>query len=182
MTIPDCSVYFARCFTTRGMDIGAIKIGSSHYVAHRLDAISTNQPYDCRLIGTCPGNMLEEYAAHLWLRPYRISGEYFHADPEVMDFVERACTSNQFPLPVHDANEYLPSAAEARNFLECHGLTLEDLAATSGSKVASYKTAFNNDTRPTRRMIAAMMVAALRKGHVIRWQADLSRPPLQVAA
>jgi hypothetical protein len=168
-------VYFARCFTARGLDMSAIKIGCSYHLPDRLDALACNLPFDCRLITQCPGSLFEEAIAHLWLKSHRIAGEYFHDAPEVLDFVSEVERTGRFPLKLSVASEYpLPTMAEARNFMARHGLVVADLAAASGVQSPSgYAGMIKRDLKPNRRFIAAMVVAALRKGRRVHWRSDL---------
>lgn len=168
-------VYFARCYTAKGADMGAIKVGCSYHVPNRLLAVECNQPFNLRLVGTCPGTLFEEAVAHLWLKSHRIGGEFFHDHPDVVSFMEEAITKQVFPLGISVAREHMPSAEEAKYFMQRHGLTIADLAAATGVRsTMTYAPPFKRGVAPNRRIVAAMMVAALRKGQRINWPRDLS--------
>lgn len=174
MSNPNWRVYFARCFTARGVDMHAIKIGCSFNLPHRLDGVTCCQPYDCKLIATVPGELFEEAVCHLWLKSHRIAGEYFHDDPEVMEFIAACERDGKLPLPMLVSRDHLPDADEARNFMARHELTIADLARAAGvQSPRSYEVQLKPGKSPNRRFIAAMMTAALRKGRSIDWLADL---------
>jgi hypothetical protein len=174
-------VYFARCIAANGADMGAIKIGCSYQPLDRVGAVSALQPYECKLLATCAGTMLEEAIAHLWLREHRIAGEFFHDTPEVMAFVDEVIRTGAFPVRFRiGASEYLPSMAEATAFMARHGLVVDEMQALTGATSTTYRDQIKLGKRPNRRFIAAMMVAALRRGHRINWPQDVR--PLDDAA
>jgi hypothetical protein len=167
-------VYFARCIAANGADMGAIKIGCSYHPLDRVGAVSALQPYDCRVLASCPGTMLEESVAHLWLRDHRIAGEFFRDAPEVMAFVDEVAGHGRFPERLAiGASEYLPNMTQAKNFMARHSVGVDEMQALTGATSSAYRDQIKLGKNPNRRFIAAMIVAALRRGHRVNWPQDL---------
>jgi hypothetical protein len=179
----DSQVYFARCLTANGADMGAIKIGCTYSLDVRLVAIGHSLPFHCEVITSCAGTMFEESAVHLWLADHRISGEYFHDAPEVLRFVAAVQEKRKLPLHLTIRNEYpFPSMDEAFNFMARHGLAADDLSALTRTRTVTYQNMIARRDKPNRRFIAALMVAALKKGHHVDWRRDLGAIRARVAA
>ena len=70
-------VYFARCIGPKGDPIGAYKVGCSYGHNDRVQQFTANLPFTAELVAVTPGSLVMEACCHLWLKPYRIAGEYF---------------------------------------------------------------------------------------------------------
>lgn len=175
----DTRIYFARCIAANGADMGAIKIGCSCDVERRQSQVETLLPFSMETIATCPGDFFDEYLLHFWLRNDRISGEYFHDRGEVMRLAERATRTGKFPLDIEirrpdDWTDWV-KMSDAIQFMDQYGLTLADVAGESQSKLRTYDQHIKKDDVPNRRFVAALIVAALRKGNAVRWPSDFAR-------
>jgi hypothetical protein len=76
------SVYFAEAD-------GRIKIGWSRKVSTRLAQLQTGSGVPIRLLGTMPGGLAVERRIHRQFAAARLSGEWFTATPELLDFIAR---------------------------------------------------------------------------------------------
>jgi hypothetical protein len=76
-------VYFIRAGSS-----GPIKIGRSNNVDGRLSGLQTAHHADLKLILKVPGGAAVESAFHAALSQYRIRGEWFQPDAEVLRFIE----------------------------------------------------------------------------------------------
>ncbi len=169
------SIYFAQCIAPNGMDMGAIKIGCSYGVGSRLSSISNQVPFACKRLATCPGEMFEESVLHAWLRHERIRGEFFHDGGETRRLVDLVAVTGKFPLAIDPMDLTRPLAwlqpSNVERFMDVHGLTLAEAAAFAGGKLRSYEIQIKAGV-PSRRFVAALVVAALKKGHRVNWDSD----------
>lgn len=178
-------IYFARCIAANGADMGAIKIGCSWHFRERAASISAQVPFRCEVLTTCPGEMFEESALHMWLKADHIRGEFFHDRGEVRRFVELVRQTDAMPITIEPNRPPWPWVKKpgVLNFMAVHGLSLSDATKVSGALLKSYEVMMNSTKGPSRRFVAALTVAALRKGHVVDWQSDfLTVAPTQEAA
>lgn len=67
-------------------DETAIKIGKSDNPLTRLSSLQTGNPRELKLLGSSP--LLEESDVHLKFNEYRIRGEWFTCEPEIIQFCE----------------------------------------------------------------------------------------------
>jgi DNA-binding transcriptional ArsR family regulator len=74
------SVYFADAG-------GQIKIGWSKRVSARLAQLQTGSAAPIKLIGTMPGGLAVERRVHEKFAHLRLSGEWFTATPELLEYV-----------------------------------------------------------------------------------------------
>lgn len=178
-------LYFAACIGPDGADLGAIKIGCSGDVKRRTDRLSAGQPYTCKLLACCPGAFLEEAVIHEWLHADQISGEFFHDGPAVQLLISRTRETSRMPLAVHSGSVPLRwiDQSGVANFIAAHGLTLSEAAALTGRRLDFFEAGVRQKT-PPRRVVAALAVAAIRKGGTVDWTTDFlaHEPELQRAA
>ncbi len=71
-------------FIQMGED-GPIKIGHSRDVGRRLKSMQTSCPALLRLLGTIAG--AQECLVHVRFHHLRIAGEWFRAEPDLLDFI-----------------------------------------------------------------------------------------------
>lgn len=77
------SLYFVQ----RGAG-GPVKIGVSTDVASRVRTLQCASEDELRLLVTVPTSELAEREAHRRFAPYRIRGEWFRAEGELLAFIE----------------------------------------------------------------------------------------------
>lgn len=78
------SVYFLAC------NDEFVKVGHSQH-GHRGSALQTGSPYDLVLLGTMPGDEMDERAIHAELRAYHHRGEWFRLTPDVVRVILAHC-------------------------------------------------------------------------------------------
>lgn len=81
-------VYFVQCHDR-------VKIGFSLHPALRLVKISTDAPYECKLLGVVDADEFPERELHERFAAYRKRGEWFLAVAPILDFIAGQCE----PLP-----------------------------------------------------------------------------------
>ena len=167
------SIYFAECIAPDGKPIGAVKIGCSSNVKVRAQKLSAGQPYICNVLASCPGGFLEEAFLHEWLRTDRIDGEFFRDTAEVRRLAASTRETQRFPLPVVVGSVPLRWIDQSGvfNFLVAHDLPLEQAAELTGRDPVFFE-AGSRQKVPQRRFVAALAVAAVRKGDTVDWSAD----------
>lgn len=69
-----------------------IKIGTSTDYASRIRTLQTGSPVQLELLGTVPGGRLEEQSIHHKFRQFRVSGEWFRAEIELIEYIKAVCT------------------------------------------------------------------------------------------
>jgi len=67
-----------------------IKIGVAGDVELRLSNLQVGSPYKLLLLVSFPGNELLEKILHNLLKPYKVRGEWFKMDDEVLDVIDIA--------------------------------------------------------------------------------------------
>jgi hypothetical protein len=78
-----CVVYFVQ---ESGM--GAIKIGATGNLKHRIDILRVSSPYEMRVLAQVPGDeRLEKYVHHCF-HSFRIRGEWYRSTPELLACIE----------------------------------------------------------------------------------------------
>lgn len=75
------TIYFVRC-------VDWVKIGWSSDLKGRLKSLQTTAPGEIKLIGKTRGSIKQERDLHSRFAHHRVSGEWFNADPEILEFVE----------------------------------------------------------------------------------------------
>ena len=77
-------IYFAHC-----KPIGSVKIGTAKEPKKRLSSLQTGCPGPLQLVGVIPGGQIEEAALHREFKQFRMNGEWFRDDPELMTCIHR---------------------------------------------------------------------------------------------
>lgn len=168
-------VYFARVIGPHRVPIGAIKVGCSYEHDARLTAIASNQPYTLELLTAAPGDFISEAVIHLLFREHRISGEFFHENCVVMDYVEEVRERGTAFEYIQDHSvgyEWLPAAA-TQAFMDYHGLTTEGVCRRLGRSPSAFlgKPA----AMANRKFVAAALLEAVWKQaypRFVRWPTD----------
>ena len=162
-------IYFGRCVAANGADMGAIKIGCSARVEERIAAISTQVPFTCEKLATCPGGWFAEEVLHMWLRADQIRGEFFHDRGETRRLTNLVAATGELPFMVPDVPHWEISSVVALAFMAAHGITAATIAALTGGKVKSYEAMLATQVLPSRRVVAALTVAAIQKQQAVDW-------------
>jgi hypothetical protein len=76
-------VYFIQA----GGPTGPVKIGRSVRPVTRLAQLQTAQPQPLRGLGVLPERVVVERQMHVNWLPYRIRGEWFHANPNLIGYI-----------------------------------------------------------------------------------------------
>ena len=74
-------------FVQSGGEQGPIKIGSTSNVKGRIASLQTAHPEPLRVRLLVPGNTETELAFHRRFAEFRMSGEWFRADPALLEFI-----------------------------------------------------------------------------------------------
>jgi hypothetical protein len=75
-------IYFIRCESF-------VKIGFTSGSAERRAAtLATGNPFEVELLFDCHGTIAEEQSLHVDFRHLHVRGEWFRADPELLDFIQ----------------------------------------------------------------------------------------------
>lgn len=77
-----CYIYFVS-------DGTAIKIGQASNIIKRIGAMQTSHVKPLKLLASVQGHSSIEKHLHMRFRHLRITGEWFKAEPELMEFIER---------------------------------------------------------------------------------------------
>lgn len=83
------TIYFIRM----GED-GPIKIGRTRDVQERLAGLQTANPYKLSILATIVAPTILELQIHAYFNEYRLEGEWFEPQPEVLEFVDLIKSSN----------------------------------------------------------------------------------------
>lgn len=173
-------VYFARCVAPNGADMGAIKIGCSHRLDSRITQLSAGEPFRCELLTKFQGTSFSEAAIHFLLRAHKIRGEYFHAEPPVMEMVNRVKRTGVNPLPIKERGEKAPyvwmKMPQVVSFMERHDISAADVADVTGAREKTYANHITKNPIPNRRFVAALTVAAIERGHEVEWPHSFRLP------
>ena len=76
-------------FIEEGLD-GKIKIGYSTNPSERLKTLQTSNPRTLRLLITIEGNEQDEKILHTKFSKYRLQGEWFEPNEEILIFIEES--------------------------------------------------------------------------------------------
>jgi hypothetical protein len=71
---------------------GRIKIGWSKKVGTRIAQLQTGNAEPIELLGVLPGGRFHERRLHQQFAAARLSGEWFAATPDLLAFIESACS------------------------------------------------------------------------------------------
>lgn len=169
----DRSVYIARCLGPNGDPIGAIKVGCSFGFDKRLEAVARNQPFTLELITHVPGHLIMEKACHLYLKKYRIDGEFFHESEAVMKFANTAKErGTAFYYFSDDGFDHLPEKA-VQAFMEYQGISLDAVCEYLGVPLKRYAGKLDGKRNST--VIAAAALLAQSQGRFVNWPGDALR-------
>lgn len=166
-------VYFAKCFLTDGRDMDAVKIGCATYPEHRIKSVAANQPFRVELVTHMPGDMFMEHFLHMWLRGDRISGEFFHLRGETHRILQHVMQHGTHPFPIRwTAPEGTFATLDVVQFMERHGISVDQVRTASGTRLRSYEAILKNERCGNRRFLAALAVTAVKRGVEIDWPND----------
>lgn len=184
MILPKSRVYFARCLTWSGQDMMAIKVGLAIDPVKRAKSVCSQQPYECELVATVPGDSFIEHFVQMWLRAYHLGGEYFRAEGETIRLMDHAREHGELPLPVSERQLGVKfSELDVSGFMARNHLTFRDVEALSGTARGHYQKRFERTGYMNRRMLAALAVAAVKRGVSVQWPLDfIPEKPMQKAA
>jgi len=65
-----------------------IKIGFTRNMTRRFEGINSSVPYDITLLHEMPGSFDLEVDMHRKFKHLRVKGEWFRAEPELVDFIQ----------------------------------------------------------------------------------------------
>lgn len=82
--VPPDNVYFVQVQPPDG----PIKIGRATSVHDRISSLQTGSPYPLHVLHTYPCERTEEKALHARFQHLRIHGEWFKAEPELLEFID----------------------------------------------------------------------------------------------
>jgi len=85
--------YFVR-------DGDAIKIGSSIRPQKRVEAIQTGSPRTIELLAIVPQSVADEFTTHQKFAHLRSRGEWFRAEPDLLDYIEHLIRAMASAAPV----------------------------------------------------------------------------------
>lgn len=86
-------------FIQSGGQSGPLKIGVSANPLLRLRELQQGNPDRLEIIGTMPGNRRLERAYHELHDHIRIRGEWFAAEPELLESIALGCVDSRVVLP-----------------------------------------------------------------------------------
>lgn len=169
-------VYFAKCIGPTGDPIGAYKIGCSYGWNFRTKQISAAMPFSLEVEATVQGGFVMETAIHLCLKEDCISGEYFHARGEVLEFVKRCATTGSPFARINDAagTDGMPDGS-LEAFMKFHEVSLHDACSVLGVSVKDYEKKVAKGSFRSRKIVAAVALAAARRGQYVNWPSDALR-------
>lgn len=177
MIVPKSRVYFAKCDTVFGLDMGVVKVGLSHSPMDRVKAVS-NGPFVCSLICDTPGDMFLEHFCHMWLHKDRIGGEYFKHSVEVTRLVDSIIETGSLPFPIKFVQpEGVFVELDVASYMDAKGISFRDIEKASGVSCQRYRKVLEKQRYGSRKFLAALAVTAVKHGHTIKWSRDF-KPPL----
>lgn len=77
-------------FIQQGLS-GPIKIGVSANPSRRLVNLQVANPFPLKIIGMIPGTVVEEEKIQKLFEKFRIQGEWFSPDEEIINFIKENC-------------------------------------------------------------------------------------------
>lgn len=172
------SVYFATCWLPNGVDTGMIKVGVSVDTESRLPGLGTGNPLDHRLFGEVPGDYFSECLAHLILRPFKVRGEYFWFTPDCRAVVEQMISQECVHASVADGGEprFCVAMMDVRSGMRRLRVSLDELAVSYGRRTSVFKTLQDNKPVFSRPLMAAVVLAAVKKGRRVVMPDDFLKP------
>jgi hypothetical protein len=106
---PEAVVYAIQVVNTR-----YIKIGTTTNLTNRLASLQTGSPFLLEVVATWPGNKQLESVLHRELAQFRINGEWFNVDEQIIHEAVRRFHLRQLPLPIDDAPQELAQIVPIR--------------------------------------------------------------------
>lgn len=172
-------VYFARCVTDGGIDMKAIKIGCSHDIDARVAGLQASMPFRCEVLASFPGHTIAENFLHMWLHSIRIRGEFFHDAPELMELIAYVQEHEALPFPIEFcADTDWVNNLDLPEYLRRKKLTMRSACKLAGV-TSNYPKLLEQQPSGNRRVVAAVMVGAVKAGHRVRYPKDF--PKLRVS-
>lgn len=90
-----------------------VKVGYSTNVRKRLIDLQTSASVKLRMEFSCAGDRELERALHAFLKPYRVSGEWFRYGPHIHDLIDEMCDFRSVKADDIDMEEWgVPISAE----------------------------------------------------------------------
>lgn len=88
---------------------GPIKIGFTKHIRHRLSVVQVGNPALVRLIAVTEGGRTQEFELHNRFKKYRLYGEWFEPNPELLEYISQFkslnIVSSDFQKPIKRGNE-----------------------------------------------------------------------------
>lgn len=182
MNKPDSNVYFADCTTITGVDMGVVKIGVSHAVEKRVEAVAVNQPFKMQLICHTPGDLFLEYFVHMWLWKDRVSGEFFRRSDEMDRIIAGIQKNGRLPFAVTRTGEQINFCEnDCPAYMARMNISFKDIEVHAGIGTQHYRKLLETHKSGNRRFLAALAVASVKMGNRINWVRDFRPPPLSGA-
>lgn len=173
MIVPNSHVYFAKCETVDGIDMGVVKIGLSHDPVQRMKMLGANEPFRCELICHTPGDMFLEYFCHMWLKAEHVAGEYFRHSEEVDRLVASVQSKGKLPFPIKFVGkEGFFIHLDVAGYMDRNGITFRDIEKATGVNTQNYRKLLEKQSYGNRRFLAAVAVTAVKKGLTVHWARD----------
>lgn len=119
------SVYYIRC----GGAGGLIKIGTAVDPRKRLSQLQTGNGETLSLLAVEPGGLDIEGRRHRQFRAYRARGEWFRAEPALLEHIEAVKAGTPEPIRLSAGGALIAVAAAAWLFVHAPVLTTIGVAA-----------------------------------------------------
>ena len=165
-------IYMAACIGPNGERIGAYKFGCSHGWADRVKHVTVNLPFTLEVEAVAPGGYFMEHACHLYLREYRIAGEYFRDCEEVRSFIAQANRRGHAFDLIRDNGDEVAFIPSFKGFLAYHKVLVDDACRRGGLTKSYYTNKAGEVTKPSRKLLAAAALVAIERGQFVRWPED----------
>jgi hypothetical protein len=166
-------VYFGKCFSLDGYDLKVVKIGCAGNPEQRVRQVQTGQPFRVELAAFMPGDMFLEFFIHMWLREEAVSGEFFRLGSETARLLDHVKETGTHPFPIiWSEPEGWFKTLDVVQFMGRHDITLSEVRKLSGATCKAYDVLLKKERCGNRRFLAALAVAAVKKGIQIDWPKD----------
>lgn len=173
MIVPNSNVYFADCETVDGIDMGVVKVGLSHKPEERVRMVTTTEPFICKLVCHTPGDMFLEYFCHMWLNNDHVAGEYFRRSDEVKRLIASIKDTGSLPFPIEFVEpEGFFIHLDVAGYMDRNGISFRDVEKATGITTQHYRKILAKKKCGNRRLLAAVSVAAVKKGLTVHWARD----------
>lgn len=179
----DSNVYFADCIAINGVDMGVVKIGLSHDVHKRVEAVAVNQPFKCKLICYTPGDLFLEYFVHMWFWKDRVSGEFFRRSDELCRVMDAVQMEGRLPFAVTRKGRDINFCEnDCVGYMKRMGISFKDIERHAGVTTQHYQKLLEKQGYGNRRFLAALAVASVKMGNSINWVRDFRPSMLEAVA